>query len=100
MILVVILTVLRECADDFRAFERAAALIMATHGGAIERTVVVPGEPDADTFREIHIVTFSNDTAFQAYRADPRLREITHLREASVVETVLMEGTPGPDYTA
>jgi len=98
MVLVVILTVLEAKADDFRAFERAAARVMAAYGGAIERAIVVPPEPGVDTFREVHIVTFPDAEAFAAYRADPRMAEVRHLRESSVVNTVLMEGEHGPDY--
>jgi len=95
--LVVILTVRSSAADLFRSFERQAAVIMSRHGGAIERTVVVRGRSE-DLFREIHIVTFPGDDAFAAYRDDPELSAIAHLREASVTATEVMVGEDGPDY--
>ena len=45
MILVAILTVERDSVQDFRAYERRAAAIMADYGAKIERTVVVQSEP-------------------------------------------------------
>ncbi len=97
--LVVILTVRRGAADLFRSFERQAAVVMSRHGGAIERTVVAPGESE-ELFREIHIVTFPSHEAFAAYRGDQALRAIVHLREESVVATEVIEGEDGPDYGA
>lgn len=98
MTLVVILTVLAAKAEAFRAFEREAARVMARHGGAIERVVVIPGAPDAGTFQEVHIVTFPDRAAYEAYRADPALAPSRHLREASVVDALVLEGEEGPAY--
>lgn len=95
MTLVAILTVLAAKAEAFRAFEREAARTMARHGGAIERVVVIPGAP---TFQEVHIVTFPDRRAYEAYRADPALAPFRHLREASIVETLVLEGEEGPRY--
>jgi hypothetical protein len=96
MTIVAIMTVRSTAAETFRAFERRAAAVMADHGGAIERTVVIPG--DHETFREIHIVTFPGPTAFEAYRRDERLREAAPLRDASVIATEIMIGEDGPEY--
>jgi antibiotic biosynthesis monooxygenase (ABM) superfamily enzyme len=95
--LVVVLAVRAAAAGVFRDFERRAATIMRDHGGAIERTVVIPGA-GADIFREVHIVTFPDDHAFEAYRSDPRLAAIAHLREQAVVSTEVLMGHDGPDY--
>jgi hypothetical protein len=100
MTLVAILTVRRDALDGFRAFERHAASVMARHGGRIERTVVVspPGTPDL--IKEVHIVTFPDERALAAYRADPRRGELAHLRDESVVHTEILAGEDGPDYGA
>jgi uncharacterized protein (DUF1330 family) len=98
--LVVILTVRRKAVEDFRRFEREAARIMAKHGGAIERTVVIRSEEDREVFREVHIVTFPNAEAFSSYRADPELVTMAPLREASVVAAEILVGDDGPDYHA
>jgi hypothetical protein len=96
MTIVAIMTVRSDAAGTFREFERRAAAVMADHGGAIERTVVIQGEHG--TFREIHIVTFPDPAAFEAYRRDERMREAAPLREASVIATEIMIGEDGPDY--
>ena len=98
MTLVVTLTVRRDRLDDFRAFERRAAAVMAAHGGRIERTVVGPAEGRPELLVEVHVVTFPDQAAFAAYRADPRLREVAHLRDGSVVQTAMFTGEAGPDY--
>ena len=100
MVLVVILTVRSEALEQFRAFETRAAAIMARHGGAIERTVVVPPRGDGELLREIHIVRFPDERAFSAYRNDRDLAEVAHLREASVARAEMLIGDDGPDYLA
>lgn len=100
MTLVVILTVRSEAIEQFHAFERKAAEIMARYGGAIERTVIVSPENASDRFREIHIVTFPDAEAFAAYRADSELRSMGYLREESVIATEILVGEDGPDYHA
>jgi uncharacterized protein (DUF1330 family) len=92
---VAILTVRRDALGTFRAFERHAAAVMATHGGRIERTVVAAAAAP-DLVREVHVVTFPDVRAFHGYRDDPRLAEMAHLREASVVHTELLVGEDGP----
>jgi uncharacterized protein (DUF1330 family) len=98
MTLVAILTVRRDAVDAFRAFGRRAAAVMATHGGRIERTVVVTPVATPDRLTEVHIVTFPDASAFDAYRRDPRLAAVAHLREASVVATEVLVGEDGPCY--
>jgi hypothetical protein len=99
MTLVAILTVRRAALDDFRAFERHAASVMAHHGGRIERTVVVPLAGAPELLKEVHLVTFPDAGAFQAYRADPRRDALAHLRDASVVATEILAGEDGPSYS-
>jgi uncharacterized protein (DUF1330 family) len=96
--IVAILTVRKDALEQFRAFERHAAAVMRAHGGRIESTVVVTPDPAPGRVREIHVVTFPDAGAFQAYRDDPRLTEHAHLREAAVVSTEVFVGEDGPDY--
>ena len=98
MTLVVILTVRSTAAAAFLAFETQAAAIMAGHGGAIERTIVMPSSDEPACFQEVHIVTFPDEAAFAAYRQDPALQAVAHLREESVIATVILAGTDGPTY--
>jgi len=100
MTLVVTLAVRRDALDAFRAFERGAAALMARHGDRIERTVVGTADDTAGVLTEVHVVTFPHADALAAYRADPGLRDIAHLREASVVRTDILVGEDGPDYHA
>jgi hypothetical protein len=98
MILVAILTVRADEAEAFRAFEHGAAQIMARHGGAIERAVVIPAGEDETSFREIHIVRFPDVTALAAYRSDRALERLQPLRARSVIATEIMTGEDGPEY--
>lgn len=98
MLLVVILTVRPGSLDAFREFERKAARIMARHGGAIERAVVLPPAEPGSPLRELHLVSFQSPEAFSAYRADPALQALAPLREAAVLNTEIWAGEEGPRY--
>jgi len=100
MILIAILTVRKEAQEKFRAFEAHAAAVMKMHGGRIERTIVVAPDGSPDVFREIHVVTFPSAQAFAEYRNDPRLGQVAHLREDSVLNTEIFLGEEGPTYGA
>ncbi|MDB5036086.1 MAG: hypothetical protein JWQ98_3327 [Chlorobi bacterium] len=99
VILVAILTVRRSHLDEFRAFERLAAGVMAKYGGAIERTVVADNPDDDGTVKEIHIVAFPDAGRLAMYRRDDELAPFLHLRAASVISTEILAGTDGPDYS-
>lgn len=98
MTLVVILTIRAGALESFRRFERAAARVMAKHGGEIERAIYIPPGDDEELCQEVHIVTFPDDRAFAAYRADGGLKDLMYLREESVVATELLVGEEGPGY--
>ena len=71
---------------------------MKSHGGRIERTVVVTIDSSADVLKEIHIVTFPSAEAYAAYRSDQRLGELARLREEAIVHTEVLVGEAGPTY--
>jgi len=98
MTLIAIMTVRKDAIRKFRSFESKAAVVMARHGGAIERTVVVPLADRTNLFKEVHIVTFPSTDAFSAYRQDRSLEEIAYLRNEAVVDTEVMIGEEGPNY--
>ena len=98
MTLVAILTVRRRELERFRTYEEEAARVMAKHGGAIERTVVIAPAGDEELLKEVHVVTFPDEQALAAYRADAELAAAAPLRESSVVATEILVGEDGPDY--
>jgi uncharacterized protein (DUF1330 family) len=101
MIRVATLTVRPGMAEAFRAYEHAAARIMAKHGGAIERVIVErpqSGVVADHPLREVHIVTFPSDEAFAAYRADPELVALAAQRDACIADTQILVGSDGPRY--
>ena len=54
MTLAAILTIRKASADKFLAFQKHAAAVMKSHGGQIERTIVVTPDSESDVFKEIH----------------------------------------------
>lgn len=98
MVLVVLITIKNGALEKFRAYERQAALVMAKHGGAIEKAVEIPAEREGDPYREVHIVAFPDEAAYQAYTVDPDMANWRPLRDASVLRTEIMKGNEGPDY--
>ncbi|MFO7537705.1 MAG: DUF1330 domain-containing protein [Chloroflexota bacterium] len=98
MILVAILTIRQDFLEEYHAYERRAAEIMAKHGAGIERTVVVESNPNEATFKEVHILRFPNADALNAYKADPQLLELAPIREKLIVHTELLVGEDGPNY--
>jgi uncharacterized protein (DUF1330 family) len=95
--LVATLRVRRAAEAQFRAYERTAASVMSKYGGAITNTVALAGD-DAETFEEIHVVTFPDADAFAAYQKDPEIVAAAPLREAALVGTQVSVGAPGPAY--
>jgi len=100
LVIVAILTPHSDAMDMFREYETKAAVVIARHGGAIERTVIEePSEP-GKPIREIHVVTFPGVEAFHNYRADPDFASLGDMREASIAHTELLFGREGPNYMA
>jgi uncharacterized protein (DUF1330 family) len=99
-LIVAILTPHNGSLEIFREYETKASIVMARHGGAIERTVVEEtSEPDRPV-REVHVVSFPDLQAFQSYCSDPDLASLAQMRTASIAHTELLFGREGPDYMA
>ncbi|HZO53217.1 MAG TPA: hypothetical protein VFB63_10890 [Bryobacteraceae bacterium] len=92
LILVVTLEVRNEAAADFERFETHAAAIMSRWDGRIERVIRFDGAPASCSFREIHIVSFPNLAALDAYRRDPELAALKELRDKAIVTTEVAQG--------
>jgi uncharacterized protein (DUF1330 family) len=65
---------------------------MKAYGGQIERVIEVESDSGASTFREIHIVTFPDAAALDAYQRDPQLASLAAIRARAVESTVLVRG--------
>jgi hypothetical protein len=86
----------------FEAFEREAARIMARHKGRIDNAVrLTPpggaGSNDATPY-EIHIVSFPDKSAAEAYAADPATLALQEKRARIISRTVLMAGHEAGPY--
>ena len=92
MLLVATMTVRREAVEDFRAFERRAATIMAKYGGVIERTIVA--DDGSAPLQEVQVVRFPDERALAAYQADEGLQRIAPLRVRSRTVTVSVRRPP------
>src|SRR5688500_14413671 len=100
VVIVAILTPHRDSMELFREYETKAAVIIARHGGVIERTVVEEPSEAETPIREIHVITFPDLKAFHSYRADVDLASLAGMRRASIAHTELLIGRDGPDYIA
>lgn len=82
---------------SFEAFERKAVVIMAQHGGSIERVLRLTGRDPAAPF-EVHWVSFPDEQAFAAYRADPSALALAQERAAVIEQTVVWSGIEVASY--
>jgi uncharacterized protein (DUF1330 family) len=83
----------------FREFETTAARIMGRYGGQIER-VIRPERvvPEGAVPHEVHLVSFPDEAAFAAYRADAELVGLAALRQAAIARTEIIFGVEGEPY--
>jgi uncharacterized protein (DUF1330 family) len=84
----------------FESFERSAARVMATHGGRIDRVIRSADAERADGPFEVHVVSFPNWSAFDAYRADPAFKALLPQRERLIGRTEIWRGEPRASYAA
>lgn len=82
---------------EFEDFERRAMPALRRHGGSLEQRLRGAGGAAPD---EIHVVSFPDEAAFAAYRADPEYVALAHARAAAIRESIVLGGTPAPDFDA
>jgi len=81
----------------FEAFERKAARLMARHGGRIDQAVrVALGQGEAP--HEIHVVSFPDEAAYEAYGADPETLALRENRAQIISATVVLKAREAGPY--
>lgn len=86
-------------AAAFEDFERQAARIMSVHGGLIDAAVrLTPDEARPDAPYEIHVVSFPDAAAAEAYAADPQTIALRAGRAAIIARTELAAGVQAGPY--
>ncbi|MEQ1857252.1 MAG: DUF1330 domain-containing protein [Longimicrobiales bacterium] len=100
VVLIVELWIAPERRAEFENFEAAAAEIMASHGGRIERRLAMRQEAVANPPDEVHIVTFASREAYESYRGDPALVPLAEQRARAIQRTVIREGADMPPFGA
>lgn len=99
LILVVSLWLRGDDIGAFETFEREASVVMARHGGRIDRAIRVDRtNAPADAPFEIHLVRFPDRAAFDAYRADAATLALAPRREAVIARTVVLGGHDQPSH--
>jgi hypothetical protein len=75
------------------AFERRVVPLLARHGGAITCAVrCAPG--GGDDPHEVHVVTFPDRAAYDAYRRDPDTAALAGERARVIARSVVTSGHP------
>ena len=78
------------------AFEREAARITAKHRGRIDSAQPVTQQegagPRVTTPSELHVVSFRDREAAEAYAADPEAVALKLRRDKIIAQTMVMEG--------
>ena len=82
----------------FEAFERNVASIVAAHGGRLENVIRCGGRDGAPF--EVHVVTWPNAAAVEAYRNDPRTLALRAERERVIARTEIWTGDQRTPYGA
>ncbi|MDP3736087.1 MAG: hypothetical protein Q8R02_01780 [Hyphomonadaceae bacterium] len=87
----------------FEAFEREAVVRMAAHGGRIDAAVrtsptgLATGPEDATPY-EIHVVSFPDKAAMDAYASDPATLVLQEKRATIISLTLVMTGREAGPY--
>jgi antibiotic biosynthesis monooxygenase (ABM) superfamily enzyme len=86
----------------FEAFEREAARLMARHGGRIDTAIRMTSPdgagPNDATPYEVHVVSFPDRAAWEAYGQDPETLKLREKRGQIIARTALMQGREAGPY--
>jgi uncharacterized protein (DUF1330 family) len=82
----------------FESFERAAARVMAKHGGRMDHVVRCADAERGDGPFEVHVVSFPGWKAFEAYRADADFAELLRRRDSIIARTEILRGEQREPY--
>jgi uncharacterized protein (DUF1330 family) len=92
LVLIVTLEVRHADAEGYARYEELAEALMGRHGGRIERVVRLDEERGDGMFREVHIVSFTDAAALEAYRGDPDAVALRELRGQVIQSTEILRG--------
>jgi hypothetical protein len=73
---------------------------VSRYGGIIERTVLIEPSAAEQRMREVHLLSFPSQEAFEQYRTDAELAELASLRLSCIAHTEILFGQEGPDYSS
>jgi hypothetical protein len=96
--LIVMVTLSVKNFDALEAFEKEAAVIMASHGAVMIKAFESRREYDGSG-EEIHIIEFPTPAAFEAYRTDERLFELSELHEQAIIDMDLKVSQTTKQYS-
>jgi len=83
----------------FEEFERKAIDIMSNHDGKLI-SAFEPNETESTekTVDEVHYLQFSDIQAFNNYRKDPKLLELSELRNKAILKTKIIVSEKFKNY--
>lgn len=82
--------------QTFIEYETQAFAIIAEYGGRLEKRYQCASQYQVPA--EFHVVTFPDQTAFEAYRADPRLKDLAPLHQQAIVQTIIWSAVELPPF--
>ena len=84
--LVVLVTLDVKDFELFDAFESRAVQIMRDHGGNLVKAFETERNEEGSG-QEVHLIEFPSETAFNAYRKDPKFEVLSDIREQAISAT-------------
>lgn len=92
LVLIAHLTVVPGEEEAFEAYEEVALDVFREHGGELISRFRPSEGPT-----EIHVLRCPDERAFEAFRADDRLKALADLRARAIVKTEMFKGHELPE---